>query len=264
MIFVLPFRISTYAIIIVTLILYIYHDSILSEGLENNVGHKICSLLVTIAIPGTCFAQNVIPSHATQDLAMSAWGKFSLADLYPEIAGGENLPLERQFPTNLVPAIRSDSVVDESIKFAYLAASESTSSRPGASKSQETSDDNTITVTGPKLPKPPPELETPENRLRKVRREVARLEVALHVLSAIDGIATISCVSRGRCRELNPLMGSHPSALRVIGIKSIAGLLFHRMLRKQVREDPYKARKVARISVGFQAAITGFSMSASF
>jgi hypothetical protein len=169
-----------------------------------------------------------------------------------------------QFPEDLIPAIQADVTASPSLEFANLASSELATGLSANLISATAVEDPPIVVTGPHLPKPIPVPDDAEIRLQKVRREVARLEITYHVLSLIDGIATINCVSRRTCKELNPLMGSRPSALRVIGVKAITGLLVHRSLNRMVEKNPYQARSVMRISVALQAAITGFTMRASF
>ncbi|MBX7540863.1 hypothetical protein [Qipengyuania sphaerica] len=56
-----------------------------------------------------------------------------------------------------------------------------------------------------------------------VRRRTARREVVYQVLNVVDAVQTISCLDRGVCHELNPLLGRDPSTQRVIGFKLASG-----------------------------------------
>ena len=169
-----------------------------------------------------------------------------------------------QFPADLIPAIQAKASASPSVEPTLLVSSKLASGLGSSLIPAAGIEEPPIVVSGPRLPKPAPAPDDAEIRLQKVRREVARMEIAYHVLSLVDGIATIHCVSRRTCKELNPLMGSRPSVLRVIGVKALAGFFLHRSVNRMAEKNPYRARSFMRIGVVVQAAITGFTMRTSF
>jgi len=96
-----------------------------------------------------------------------------------------------------------------------------------------------------------------------VRKEARRAEVAYLAASAVDAVATISCVARNRCTERNPLMlkGKPIPMLLVKGALSAVHLFgFNKLLDV----NPASARAVARASLVLQGIFTGIGIAANF
>ena len=223
-----------------------------------------CSILALVGSANLCFAQDSATSSEKGVPTRTQLASYSETDTILTPSGYQNTLLMGQFPSDLIPAVQVNGSADLAINLASIPTSDLALNSDVNNTPVEPAEEPAIIVNGPRLPRPAPEQDSPEVRLLKVRREVSRLEIAYHVLSIADAVATISCISANTCRELNPLMGSHPSALRVIGLKALTGFFIHRSIRRLARKDPYRARNTLRIAVGFQAAITGFTLSSSF
>jgi hypothetical protein len=181
-----------------------------------------------------------------------------MANIHP------NIDYKSQYPADLIPAIRLDRVEGRENELTTAFSIDLGLDRQLGSNLQQSSEEPSIIVEGPRFPKPAPEPTDSESRLRKVRRDINRLKVTYYVLSAVDAIATISCLSRNVCKELNPILGSRPSALKVIGVKAITGLIMHGFVQEIEKDDAYLARNTMRFGVLFQAAITGFTLNTAF
>jgi hypothetical protein len=222
------------------------------------------SAIVAIANTSPCHAQQMAPNRFVEIQTQSQVAESTASLTKLAVIAKVHANIEPQFPEDLIPAVEASSASDERADLAFLSTAGTGLNLPPPDQPDDSQENPPIVVTGPQLPKPTPKADDPEAQLRQARREVARLEIAYHVLSVIDGIATVSCISRHVCIEKNPLMGSHPSALRVFGIKALTGLLFHRSIHNITKKNPYKARKMVQLAVGFQAVITGITMKTAF
>ena len=104
----------------------------------------------------------------------------------------------------------------------------------------------------------------PPSEYRPIQREAKIVMYMSHALSLADGLITLNCVNNGACRELNPVLGKSPSALKIFGVKGAMGLFSHLMFRRKLHRDPWSARKHAYISMILQGGVTGFTLSQSF
>lgn len=105
---------------------------------------------------------------------------------------------------------------------------------------------------------------TERERVRRIRRETMRVEVAYHVASLIDGIATNHCLRKQTCREVNPIYGSNPSTLRVFGTKLAFGAVHHLVVLALLDRDPGFARGFAYVSLVLQGGVTGLTLSRAY
>lgn len=94
--------------------------------------------------------------------------------------------------------------------------------------------------------------------------EIKKLEIVYQVLNAIDAVETIHCLSMTNCHEGNPLLGKHPSVLKLIAIKGGGGVLHYVMMRRTFARSPRAARLAEYISIGFQGAVVGANMRIFF
>lgn len=85
-------------------------------------------------------------------------------------------------------------------------------------------------------------------------------EMGFQVLSALDAAETIYCLRTSpTCEEANPLMGKHPSTLKIIAGKAIMGGLHFALVDHLADKNPRLALRVAQISVVFQGTVVGLN-----
>lgn len=226
--------------------------------------HIIISIALFSASTTCCYARSSGDEGNAPNSLIVKFDRYPLLHEQSASSTDRVTLLDRQYPADLIPAAQHDEATGSPAGLASMPSVElALGGEPGGANAASP-EEPPIVVTGPKLPKPVMEPASPEVRLIKVRQEISRMELGYHILSAIDAVATISCVSRNACREMNPLMGSHPSVLRVLGVKALTGFLFHRTIKGMARKDPYRARSVMRVSLGVQGAVTGLTMTSLF
>lgn len=109
-----------------------------------------------------------------------------------------------------------------------------------------------------------PELDAQRIKRRKVKT-IERLEIAYQLLGVLDAAQTISCMKKPNCREINPLLGSRPSAARIVGFKLAAGLLHYAAMRREIRKDRLDSALTFEIvSISVQGVICGLNFRHAF
>lgn len=103
-----------------------------------------------------------------------------------------------------------------------------------------------------------------ERQFRRQQQVANRWENAFLAASAIDAAQTIYAIQNGLGTEMNPLMGSQPSAGRVIAVKAALGALQYVGFRVLNKRKPKTAKTLALISFGLQAAVVGANMRVMF
>lgn len=88
-----------------------------------------------------------------------------------------------------------------------------------------------------------------------------KLYLALH---AADFALTYSCLARNTCRELNPLVGKHPSKAKLIGFAVGTGVLHAATVSLIQDRDPRFARTFSRISLGLKSGVMGLHLVREF
>jgi hypothetical protein len=83
-------------------------------------------------------------------------------------------------------------------------------------------------------------------------------------LSAIDAAQTIDCLNRELCVEGNPLLGRHPSAAKLIGVKVGLGLLHFTAFSRINDKNPRGALRLAQISCALQGTVVGLNARFTF
>lgn len=85
-------------------------------------------------------------------------------------------------------------------------------------------------------------------------------EIAFQALNVVDAVQTCRFLARGTARELNPILGSHPSCEKVVGFKIAAGAL-HYLVAKALNKHDEKAAKIFQITtIGIQGAAVTWNM----
>jgi hypothetical protein len=107
-----------------------------------------------------------------------------------------------------------------------------------------------------------PKLDVP--RSHEKRAEAIKSEAGFLALSAIDAAQTIGCLDRNECVEMNPLLGRHPSAAKVILLKAGMGALHLVAFKAAMKKSPTSALRLAQISCVLQGSVVGMNARMSF
>jgi hypothetical protein len=91
-----------------------------------------------------------------------------------------------------------------------------------------------------------------------------RMEITFQLLNAIDAVQTSRCLSSGRCRELNPVLGSRPGTGRLVATKAATGLVHLGITRLLSSEMPEAVDAWQYASVTIQGSAVLWNMSQSF
>ena len=121
-------------------------------------------------------------------------------------------------------------------------------------------DEEAIIVSAVRPDRPKPE------RQHSDRTRVAAIqsEAGFLALSAVDAMQTINCLSRNECVEVNPLLGRHPSAAKLILVKAGMGALHLVAFKKEFDRDPTSALRLAQISCAIQGSVVRMNARMSF
>ena len=79
------------------------------------------------------------------------------------------------------------------------------------------------------------------------RSAALQWEMSYLALSAIDTAQTIDCLQRGRCEEVNPLFGGHPSTKTLLLTKIGVGLAHFALFNHLNDRSPKTALRLAQI-----------------
>ena len=96
------------------------------------------------------------------------------------------------------------------------------------------------------------------------RRRVARREIVYQVLNAVDAVQTISCLDRGVCHELNPLLGRNPSAGKVLAFKAASGGVYYLVTKLLQAEAPGAVGAWQITSIAIQGGAVAWNMQFVF
>ena len=97
-----------------------------------------------------------------------------------------------------------------------------------------------------------------------LRRRIARREVVYQVLNVVDAVQTISCLDRGVCHELNPLLGRDPSAGKVIAFKAASGGVHYLVTRLFESYAPEAVAPWQITTIGIQGGAVAWNMQFVF
>jgi len=94
---------------------------------------------------------------------------------------------------------------------------------------------------------------------RATQRNAHRWEIAFLALSAIDAVQTIECLDRNACTEMNPLLGKHPSAGKILLFKGGLGLAHYLLFNELNKKDPKAALRAAQFGVVVQGGVVALN-----
>lgn len=84
--------------------------------------------------------------------------------------------------------------------------------------------------------------------------DFANRQRVYHALNAIDAAQTCHILGKGG-RELNPILGSHPSCMNVVTFKLASSMAHEFIARKLNERDSDAARVFQIISIGIQGGV---------
>ena len=96
------------------------------------------------------------------------------------------------------------------------------------------------------------------------RRRTARREIAYQVLNVVDAVQTISCLERGVCHEMNPLLGRNPSSGRVLAFKAASGGVHYLVTRLLEAEAPGAVNGWQITTIAIQGGVVAWNMQFIF
>ena len=96
------------------------------------------------------------------------------------------------------------------------------------------------------------------------RRRTARREIAYQVLNAVDAVQTISCLERGVCHEMNPLLGRSPSPGKVLAFKAASGGVHYLVTRLLEAEAPGAVNGWQITTIAIQGGVVAWNMQFVF
>ena len=95
-------------------------------------------------------------------------------------------------------------------------------------------------------------------------QRIEQLEIAYHAFNAADIALTLACLNRARCSEANPLYGSDPDPIVVVGTKVGFSLAYHLMLSEMARRDEKLAEIMAFATVVLQGGTVALNLARTF
>lgn len=123
-----------------------------------------------------------------------------------------------------------------------------------------TVDDKVIIVSAVRIGRPKPE----QRHRDRTRVAAIQSEAGFLALSAVDAMQTINCLNRNECVEINPLLGRHPSAAKIILVKAGMGALHFVAFKKEFDRNPTSALRLAQISCAIQGSVVRMNARMSF
>lgn len=122
-------------------------------------------------------------------------------------------------------------------------------------------------VEGPKLPPDIVDADKIESSTAakfKMPKDIKYIQLGFLAVNAADTALTIYCVEKGLCREMNPLYGSHPSPLRIVGVKAATVATQYILVRELAKTDPGIARVVAIATLAGVTGVVGYNATVIF
>lgn len=94
--------------------------------------------------------------------------------------------------------------------------------------------------------------------------EIRTYEFAYQALNIVDAVQTVAALRSNKAREMNPILGSNPSTITVIGYKAAWGGAHYLLTRWIMREKPELARIFQFASIAVQGSTVAWNMTKVF
>lgn len=101
-------------------------------------------------------------------------------------------------------------------------------------------------------------------RLVRTPPDIKRLEIAFHVLNAMDAGMTVACMRRDDCHEQNPVFGKRPRTAVILGAKALTSSVHYWVMRSLLPDHPGVARAFGWFAVTVQGGVVGFNTTQLF
>lgn len=99
---------------------------------------------------------------------------------------------------------------------------------------------------------------------RERLKRIGQLETAYHIFNAADVALTLACLERAGCSEANPLFGSDPDPIVVVGTKVAGSVVYHLLLEEIAGRDARLAEIMAVATVAIQGGVVGINLTRTF
>lgn len=103
-----------------------------------------------------------------------------------------------------------------------------------------------------------------ESRRLPEWEEIRTYELAYQALNIVDAVQTVAALRSNKVREVNPILGSNPSTITVIGYKAAWGGAHYMLTRWIMREKPELARIFQFASIAVQGSTVAWNMTKVF
>lgn len=90
--------------------------------------------------------------------------------------------------------------------------------------------------------------------------DVKKLEVVYQILGVIDTAETLYFLHHDTAKELNPILGSHPTTEKVIAFKAITGVFHYALARKIYEYDSEYAKYFEYSSMAVQGSVVTLNL----
>lgn len=94
--------------------------------------------------------------------------------------------------------------------------------------------------------------------------EIKKLEITYQVLNIVDTAQTVEFLNSGCCKELNPILGPHPSTEKVIAFKAIVGVGHYLLARELYEYNPKYAKMFQYITIGTLGTVVALNFRCTF
>ncbi|WP_288806234.1 DUF5658 family protein [uncultured Novosphingobium sp.] len=122
-------------------------------------------------------------------------------------------------------------------------------------------------VEGPQLPPDianVSKIEAVASNRFKMPKDIKYIEMGFVAMNVADAAMTIYCVEKGTCIEKNPLYGSRPSPLRVIGVKAAMAGGHYILVREVAKQSPTLARVISITTLAALTGVVGYNATVIF
>lgn len=187
-----------------------------------------------------CFANSsAFAEEYTEGVAQERFGDGLAQPVLPNVRQIDyRLPVAGSPPPQL--AIMDEPAAMQAVPEAFAV---------GPQDMERIADDTQVVVEGRKLPE---------------WEEIRTYELAYQALNIVDAVQTVAALNGGKVRELNPVLGSNPSTITVVGYKAAWGGMHYLLTRWIMKERPDLARAFQFASIALQGSVVTWNMTKVF
>jgi hypothetical protein len=90
--------------------------------------------------------------------------------------------------------------------------------------------------------------------------QIKKLEITYQTLNIIDIAETMYFLHNNSAIELNPILGKDPSPAKVVGYKTLTGILHYYAAEKLYEYNPRYAKNFEYVTIGVQGAVVALNL----